>query len=753
MPAGISLPSSVEAETILSHFSQNARTDDTIDSNGNSAGIQNVEQVEEKWRLLCLSALSYGTDYNYSFPRDKKNNNDQCEKKSALDLKTRAINTLDFFSELLVKEDGKHSYNNDIETFSVSSPQAVLIDCFWLVSSLIDPKEDPPQKIGSSKQDSLEALIMIIQGLSAKLSPIFTKRLQITLDPFLISKAKLVEEKNIPYAKKIRRYDTDMIYRQKKFNLLVEESEGYSKLLTFLFSPQHLITEERKEKGAVTFFIRELMGSFDLDPNRVLDLLLHVLEVYLAKGQKGDMNFQVLSIIRSALNNFKEEKIPQLLGFKLTSLKENKEQQIQEARESLYLTCAYLICHDIVQLKDLVPHLESSITEMMKIYKDNKTAEMKRIRKLGSISLNSAAKSTENGDADKKSTDEEKATHQNQVVALFEKLLTFEAWEKTYASSHLFLPPEIEEENPSTRVLSQACIISPTIANAICSMINNAIEPVYQTKIRNSSIFFEEIKAFHEKSHKKNSMNETEKFLDHIPKDVKMKKVERLEDLVATLFIPLMVVSESGSIRNHPALYCKLCRLFRFTLSTKKQHQREFNELDPRFMVILQVFLVPSLSLYLSNPSISSELWSCVKLLPYSTRYILYDAWRGTHLEKNALRAITTSSTSSKPLVRIESEIETGVECRWVLKRLSKENYRDMGRRLAKACHKNPIVVFSTVLNQIETYDNLIALMIDSFKFITKLSLDVLGYCLLLSIGGGGEIAGGRMSMRCESIL
>mmetsp|Transcript_20175 Transcript_20175/g.28378 ORF Transcript_20175/g.28378 Transcript_20175/m.28378 type:complete len:148 (+) Transcript_20175:97-540(+) len=94
---------------------------------------------------------------------------------------------------------------------------------------------------------------------------------------------------------------------------------------------------------------------------------------------------------------------------------------------------------------------------------------------------------------------------------------------------------------------------------------------------------------------------------------------------------------------------------------------------------------------------------------------------------------------SSKPLSHIESEAKIGVKTRYHLKRLSRDNIRDMGRQISKVSHNNPLVVFSAIPNQIESYDNLILMMVDSFKFVTVLGLDVLGYCLVMSLGGDSK--------------
>jgi THO complex subunit 2 len=116
-------------------------------------------------------------------------------------------------------------------------------------------------------------------------------------------------------------------------------------------------------------------------------------------------------------------------------------------------------------------------------------------------------------------------------------------------------------------------------------------------------------------------------------------------------------------------------------------------------------------------------------MLPYSTRYELYRDWRGSGLERAGMMG-------NKPLLQIQHEMEAGKAARYTLKRLSKDNVRDMGRQVSKVTHSNPLVVFATILNQIESYDNLIQMMVETVRFVTPLSLDVLGYCVLSRLSG-----------------
>lgn len=64
-------------------------------------------------------------------------------------------------------------------------------------------------------------------------------------------------------------------YVQQKYNLFREQNEGFSKLIIELLSPENLNSE-------TVYIIRNnvygIIGRFDLDPNRVLDLILEAFQ-------------------------------------------------------------------------------------------------------------------------------------------------------------------------------------------------------------------------------------------------------------------------------------------------------------------------------------------------------------------------------------------------------------------------------------------------------------------------------------------
>lgn len=774
-------------------------------------GTGNNEAAEENWRSICLSALSYATEYNISLSDVNSPTNSSTSQQSGAaaattttsstpsKLNDRAKEVVQLLTPVLTSNNSPQSSSppgQESQEQLVHISQSILIDSFWLVSTMLSSSD--------VDNEPYLALIEIVKGLSQALSsssPFFDSQLQITLDPTFLESCGLLPSfiKNQTadtFTNKIKKYQSQVFFKQMKFNVLSEESEGYAKVISFLFSPMNIlkiffgaaiVDSKMKENNPTTYHfdthkqhvvthIRGLMGAFNLDPNRVLDLLLESIEAVICdqENKVSEYNTEVLlKILFSVLKDFKEENIPHLLCFKLSPYipytpKKQKEGEkpappppppprpTPKPRKALLQLCAHLICSGIVQLKDLVPHFKSCIIDLAKKYMEFKKNEKNRIRKLGSISLNAnnkkdgevggennATQEAANNDDDDNSKDCE-----NIILSLIGSLLTMGAWDIVYSSADLFLHEGFSERafgnknnsgvilDEAMHFISHACVLSPKyIGGSICRILHRVIEPVYETFVRSESLFFAETTT----TEQSNKTSEEEH-------QQKMKQIERIENLSTEIFIPLMSITDSGCIQDDPALYCKLCRLFKIICSraTSAKSSEDTTKIDNYTMVILCRFLVPSLSLFASNPAISSELWSCIKVLPYDVRYQLYDCWKGQSLEKEpcfdpATQVSHSCLTNSKPLVLVESEVNTGIECRKILKRICKENAKEKAKQIAKTSHNNPIVVFTKILSQIETYDNLITLMVDAFKNLTKLSLDIVGYCLLQSLGGGSQ--------------
>ena len=79
------------------------------------------------------------------------------------------------------------------------------------------------------------------------------------------------------------KHATQSLYRQSNYNLLREESEGYSKLITNLFSTSNNEPPTSEAVEQAVERIRGMIGAFDLDVGRVLDITLDVFAAVLVK--------------------------------------------------------------------------------------------------------------------------------------------------------------------------------------------------------------------------------------------------------------------------------------------------------------------------------------------------------------------------------------------------------------------------------------------------------------------------------------
>ena len=87
------------------------------------------------------------------------------------------------------------------------------------------------------------------------------------------------------------RKTTNLLYRQSNYNLLREESEGYSKLMTELFTTSNNEPPSGETVDATFERVKALVGAFDLDVGRVLDVVLDVFASVLVKQNRFYVKF------------------------------------------------------------------------------------------------------------------------------------------------------------------------------------------------------------------------------------------------------------------------------------------------------------------------------------------------------------------------------------------------------------------------------------------------------------------------------
>lgn len=657
----------------------------------------------------------------------------------------------------------------------------VLVDTLWLHSYMV-PSSSSEKTAGKSVESdetlkgewNKEIVVKILKALyeqrqqkpspeSSKeahhqqQSPCRLERLLIMqLDASLLDKSGWIpSEKEL--TKKLRLFNTQHFYKQHKFNLLAEESEGYAKFLTELVkitvepTTASTTTSSTDHEAALRSrrlqqldYIDKLIGTFSLDPNRCLDLTVDVMEQQVSlqllnNHQSSNPTTTTATtttiLLKSKwlplLKRLPIAHLPSLLAFKIQGHLEQQQHQPNARANALLHTMVWLVEHDVLDVHDMLASLPSWRDVLQETYQVLYKQEKERIRDLGRVRLNAAATPTANaeGTAEENTASATTTNASTPTSGEGHKIMSLAAITKPLRESLAiqWILVFLQEQHWDLIELvldgeqwSKLCfVLRDTVACCICDWAHSQLMR-QQRHPRMDSIQLagppwsklEVIKKVDDEedgaSTTSASRNGTEELIDRISK-------------------PLSYTMDSGCISLRPVLYCRLCRI----LCAYFKQLPSVNEASHYVFDFIRTFLLPNLSAFSANPSLSLEMWAVLDLLPCKSRYSLYRYWRGMALERDALR-----SMSNKPLWLIESEIRAGKDSRYALKRLSKDTIRDMSRAVAKVCHSHPLVVFTTILNQIESYDNLVTVMVDALRFATPLSLDVLSFCILIRLSG-----------------
>ncbi|KAM0719226.1 hypothetical protein Q7P37_005131 [Cladosporium fusiforme] len=153
-----------------------------------------------------------------------------------------------------------------------------------------------------------------------------------------------------------------------------------------------------------------------------------------------------------------------------------------------------------------------------------------------------------------------------------------------------------------------------------------------------------------------------------------------------------------------------------------------------RWLDLMKRLLVPALSLTKHNPAVAQEVWELLKLFPISTRYNIYAEW-------------FTGKTSRTPDMKVALD-RNKAEAKDVLRRITNESGKKQARSLAKVSFASPGVVVMTFINQLESYSNMIPGLVESVRYFSLLSFDVLTWCLINALSGQG-----RNRMQADGML
>ena len=689
--------------------------------------------------------------------------------------------------------------------------------------------------------------------LSTGVSPILMRQ---ELESSLLQSLGLIRD---TFGRMGIRKQTNLLYRQSNYNLLREESEGYSKLVTELFStsgnepPTSEVVEDTFER------VKAMIGAFDLDVGRVLDVTLDVFAAVLVKqyrffvkylrasswwpenkdpggsdpldqafsplpkwalpgssgwttseedreealdlkerrdrafwdrvGQVGITAFLQIGARRVSDTELKgeaqavsaeidEEKkwieatgshIPngnrvaaQLLGFKLRFYASSAREVNDVLPVNLIYLAALLIKIGFISLHDLYAHLwpADEAMEAVREEKMKEKAEREKLNRPGGGAMNALMAAGALADDTLPSAGRLRETDGNRGTPARLDPVVDKVAAVVQVEEQESLPDPLDQKVQLLKSL--LCIGAipeslyilgrfpwlpdafPELPEYIHRILHHCLDKVYdplrplseRSSIREqkrlpdpdqASVPKGQVRLVDGSARKvlrwalldKDDTNEAtdyrfywEDWADNVP------VCQTVDDVF--LLCGTLLNYTGVKIGHDPALLIKLARIGKASLAddTSDKNLSRWTDLAKRL-------LVPALSLTRCNPGVVNEVFELLKGFSTRTRYSIYAEWY-------------SGQTSRLPDIKAAFD-QARAETKDVLKRISKTNLKSMARALAKVAYASPGIVFTVAIGQIESYDNLVEVVVECARYFTYLGYDVLTWSLMSSLGAKGR--------------
>lgn len=659
------------------------------------------------------------------------------------------------------------------------------------------------------------------------------------------------------------RKQTNLLYRQSNYNLLREESEGYSKLITELFTtsnnepPSSEVVEDTFER------VKAMVGAFDMDVGRVLDVTLDVFAAVLVKQYRFFVKLLRASswwpkedVFRTASENSRDSGLPnwalpgspgwlttdeeraeimrsneqrdrefwqrvrkigiraffeigrkpvseeerkqimseanglseeedatrkwidetgtfppkgnrvaaQLLGFKLRFYSSKARDKSDVLPDNLIYLAALLIKVGFISLRDLYSHLWRP-DDTMDVLKEEKLKEkadreraarpgggmnallmagalpddtlpMPRLRDFDTRSATPAKEQEPEKSAAAKA-EEELPEPSDQKVLLLKSLLVIGALPEALfiLSKFPWLMDTYQELPEFIHRIIHHCLSKVYSSLPRVSAVDEARDQKQAPSQDQSGVVKGQVRLGQAPPRRvlrwaqldKEDTNDGtdyrfywDDWADNIP------VCQSVDDVFA---LCSSFLNFSGhKVGQDSSLLMKLARIGKHSLSNDGSEENK-----TRWRDLCKRLLIPAISLTKGNPGVANELFDLISLYPREVRYNMYAEW-------------CSGQTSRLPDIKAAFD-QAKAETKDVLKRLSKTNIRPMARALARIAYANPGIVISVAISQIESYENLIEVVVECARYFTYLGYDILTWSLINSLGqkGRSRVQGGGL--------
>ncbi|KAK6458008.1 transcription factor/nuclear export subunit protein 2-domain-containing protein [Scheffersomyces xylosifermentans] len=629
------------------------------------------------------------------------------------------------FTELLLIFEDQRLDLDSIVAFLLSAiKNDALARVFCQVLSVFPPSENTQQ---------------LLQMISRK-GMIKAETIALYISTDLLKESEVVP-KNV-LTKALNSRIRDEFYTQKKYNLLHEEVDGYAKFIVELYNIFRFDEKDFQIEYALEI-IEQLIGHFSLDPNRCLDILLEVIE----SSFIGSVDASIALLKKSRWWPTHESDISSIdrlsyggseAGAKILGLKFFKYPKDKDLPETYKVLVSCLIKEGFISFGAIYKYLSPSDDVMAELENEYKKKLDEEVSKAGANALALAAPLADDEEEEGKPKDKAPKKASAEQPTLATKLQHNFKYQflRVLLGNGLYWP--------SIYILSKYPFlagIDPEISQLMNRLFGGIISPLYDKISPFSHAELQELqtsgKVAFSRAHNNVAYDDftTVELYSFMPTTASYAQKKftyfykrwtaALPDVsdVPQLFTISREFLKYGGIylSRDVELFVKICEIAVWDLSNNVDDDTRKSEWFHYF----RNFIFPAMSLIEENSIAIEKAFAILSFYPLEDRFSVYGEYYQVLAKNN-------------PLVKMAySKAEKSTKD--ALKRLSKENVRPMMRRIAKISFSNPLPCFLTILQQIESYDNLNTLVVETARYFNNYGWDNLTAAILIRLTAPGR--------------
>ncbi|KAK9839458.1 hypothetical protein WJX81_003560 [Elliptochloris bilobata] len=488
---------------------------------------------------------------------------------------------------------------------------------------------------------------------------------------------------------------------QRKFNLMREESEGFAKLFTALnrFGAEAL-SEHRTE--VLAHELEQLVGCFELDPNRVLDFVLGAAVAVTSAGP-----------LLALLPLFSLDARTHVLGFRFQA---HTFEGAPPTPPALYRVAAAAVQAEQVGLEALAGHLAPADEALSVAVQKGADALDAVVGRLGQENLNQASDAQEapalrTGLAAARleldarplqALANEPAACNNQRLGLALGLLTVGNW----PAAERLLRGLVEAGMQPAAV--------PEVARALCADVSSRLAA--------------RVAVLYPDGPRGRSLLDRRGVASRVPAPpLGEPELSMLRLLGLHVHHDTLLVTRLARVLRHMHAYAV----------ARAPGDAQAAAAHAQVEELMELSVLPALALTPANPALAGEVWALLKVLPYTARWRLYSRLKVGSASRVERGGWARQPRGRQPLLEAAARL-AGSETRRVLRRVRvvedrRERRREvaLARFLAKVAASNSLAVFDTILAHVEAYPNQEGPILEALMYMSTMSFDVMMFVIV----------------------